>query len=153
MRKIFVMVSCLSFGCIYSFKPFSKLKVKSLKIPIFENYTQRYGIEEKVTKEIINKIREDGRVKVEEKAEAILYGKILHYRSYPFTYDREGNVKEYRIDLKVRIVCKNKEDKVIVEKTIEEWSTYPIEGEEEKGIEEVSQRISEKIVRSLTEEE
>jgi outer membrane lipopolysaccharide assembly protein LptE/RlpB len=138
---------------VYSFKGFTKLKIKSIKIPIFENCTQRYGIEEKITKEIIAKIREDGRVKVEEKAEGILYGKILSYSNYPFSYDSEGNVKEYRIDMKVEIVCKNKEDTVIVKKTIEEWTSYPIEVEEEKGIEDVSKKISEKIVRNLIEEE
>jgi hypothetical protein len=131
-----------------------KRDIHSIAIPVFKNKTVKYGLEESLTKHVIDAFIKDNRLKVVDKdlAESILLGEITGYNRIPFSYDEYANVKDYKIELSLKLVYKDSTEKVIFEKSLKEWYTYSSQEPEEKGIEELCKKLSVDILKGVTEE-
>ena len=166
VRKLFnfyislmsLRASYLSFlilsGCAYNFRGFVARDVSSIAIPVFENQTVKYGIEEQLTKLVIDAFIKDNQLKVLDRksADSILLGEIIKYNRAPFSYDDQANVKDYKIELNVKLTYKKSlNDKVILEKELKDWSLYSSQKTEEEGIEELCEKIADDILKGIME--
>ncbi|MCK4352319.1 LptE family protein [candidate division WOR-3 bacterium] len=155
LRKICapVLLCSCALGCTYNFSGFTKSDIKSIAIPVFENQTIKYGIEEILTRFVIDAFIQDNRLKVLERksADSILLGKIISYKRAPFSYNENAEVKDYKIELVIKLTYKDKERKTIFEKELNEWILYSSEVTEEDGIENLCTKTSADILRGIIE--
>ena len=144
----------LLLGCAYNFKGYvSRPNIHSITIPVFENKTVKYGLEESLTKWVIDAFIKDNRLKVldKEKAESILIGEITGYNRAPFSYDTQANVKDYKIELNIKLTYKDSTGKALLDKQISDWYAYSSNETEEAGIEKLCEKIADEIVRGILE--
>jgi len=83
--------------------------IKSIAITVFENESYEPDIETTVTREVTRKFIEDGRLRVvtEEKADAVLSGKVTNYRLETVATDQFGYTTRYEITVTVSIQFKD----------------------------------------------
>ena len=148
---LFFLNSC----CTYSFSGISS-GIKSISIPVFENETLRYGLEETFTRAVIDAFIEDNRLKVvdEKSADAILLVTIQTFVRTPYSYDESENVKEYKIKISANVILNKREDEeeIFKDNNFSEWDTYyPSTEVEEDGIDKVAKKFSDRILRNILE--
>lgn len=141
--------------CTYSFSGISS-GIKSISIPVFENESLRYGLEDTFTRSVIDAFIEDNRLKIadEKSADAILIVTIKTFERTPYSYDESENVKEYKINISASILLKKRgsEEEIFKANNYSEWATYyPLTEVEEDGIDKVAKKFSDKILRSILE--
>ncbi|MBI4722899.1 MAG: hypothetical protein HY769_07915 [Candidatus Stahlbacteria bacterium] len=145
----------LLLGCAYNFKGYvANPNIHSVAIPVFENKTVRYGLEEVFTKKIIDAFIKDNRLKVldKEKAESILLGEITGYSRTPFSYDDQANVKDYKVEIMLKLTYQLLNPTNSTNRTLTDWYVYSAQETEEIGIEKLCDKFSDDIVRSILEE-
>lgn len=141
--------------CTYSFSGVSS-GIGSMAIPIFENESLKYGLEETFTRAVTDAFIEDNRIKIEDQkaADSVLKITIKSFERIPYSYDESENVKEYKISISANILLQEKEseEEIYSANNFSEWATYYPETEvEEDGIEKVAKEFSEKILRNILE--
>lgn len=141
--------------CTYSFSGISS-GIKSISIPVFENESLRYGLEDTFTRSVTDAFIEDNRLKIadEKSADAILIVTIKTFERTPYSYDESENVKEYKINISASILLKKREseEEIFKANNFSEWATYyPLTEVEEDGIDKVAKKFSDKILRSILE--
>ncbi|MBK7091632.1 MAG: hypothetical protein IPH59_07920 [bacterium] len=120
MKYLLAIIALLCAGCgVYSFSSSSLGGVKSIAVPTFENQSLEYGIQEDLTREIINRLIQDNTLKVvaAADADAILRGEVIKYERNAYTYDKSDNVSEYRVNIYVNFVMERKGGKALAERT------------------------------------
>lgn len=154
---LFLPVFLLIFdsSCTYSFSGIST-GIKSVSIPVFENESLKYGLEDTFTKAVTDAFIEDNRLKISDKAtaDAILLVTIKSYERTPYSYDEAENVKEYKIKISTDVLLKKRDsdEEIFKANNFSEWATYyPLTEDEEDGIEKVAKKFSEKILRNILE--
>lgn len=127
--------------------------IDSIAIPVFENKTIKYGIEEVLTKSVIDCFIKDSRLKVLDRkaSESILLGEVTAYNRAPYSYDDQANVKDYKIELGIKLTYKDSAGKTLLEKQISDWHTYSAQSPEEDGIEKLCQKLADDILRGIME--
>lgn len=148
---LFVLDSC----CTYSFSGVST-GIKSISIPVFENESLKYDLEDTFTKAVTDAFIEDNRLKIanEKSADAILLVTIKVFDRTPYSYDESENVKEYKIKISADVLLKKREgeEELFKANNFSEWATYyPLTEVEEDGIDKVAKKFSEKILRNILE--
>lgn len=106
-------------GCgVYSFSSSSLGGIKTVAVPQFENSSLEYGIQENLTAEVIERFIQDNTLKVVsiDEADAVLRGEITNYERVYYTYDKNDNVSEYKVNILVDFVLEKKDGKVVLEK-------------------------------------
>lgn len=105
-KNLLFFLIILTSGCTFNFSGFNPRSTKSIAIPVFENETNRYGIEETMTKSLTDAFIQDNRLRVidRKKAGTVLLGKITSYTRTPFSYDNKNNVKDYKIEMGMDLV-------------------------------------------------
>ncbi|MCD5383591.1 LPS assembly lipoprotein LptE [candidate division WOR-3 bacterium] len=152
MRRVLLILLIIFSGCVYSFRGFSALEYKSIRIEPFSNNTLRYGLEDIFYQNTVNEFIRDGRLKViESGAETILSVVIADYKNEPFTYDEYENIKEYRIDVKLIMEYKKSTGEAIWERNLLEWVTYDSNLTEDDGVNALAEKIALSIVRTVLE--
>jgi len=152
MRRVLLILLIIFSGCVYSFRGFSALEYKSIRIEPFSNNTLQYGLEDIFYRNTVNELIRDGRLKViESGAETILSVVIADYKNEPFTYDEYENIKEYRIDVKLIMEYKKSTGEAIWERNLLEWVTYDSNLTEDDGVNALAEKIALSIVRTVLE--
>ncbi len=151
VASFLVSYSC----CTYSFSGVTS-GIKSISIPVFNNESLRYGLEETFTESVTNAFIEDNRLKVaaEKASDAILLITIKTFERTPYSYDESENVKEYKISISADVLLEKRdsEEELFKNRAFTEWATYYPETEvEEDGIDRVAKKFSEKILRNILE--
>ncbi len=102
--SLIVLLSVLS-SCAYQVQDHLPSNITTIYVPLFQNSTDRYGLEERLTEEVIKKFLVDGSLKVggKAKAQAVLEGKISRYMLIPLVYDVNNLVEEYKMVLTVNL--------------------------------------------------
>lgn len=110
--------------------------IKTIFVPFFANETSEPNIEITVTESIINNLVDDNTLKVvdEERADAILDGRIAAFVNKPFSFDAALNAQEYRVVIRVVVTLYRgrTSETIWKDRSITGESTYfvePIEGE------------------------
>jgi hypothetical protein len=89
-------------GCSpYSFTGGRTALVNSVHVKVFENETPEFGIEEALTRGIIEGFIDDNQVRIVEAdaAEAILTGRVVQYERRAYTFDETDRVTEYIVEI------------------------------------------------------
>ena len=87
--------------------------INTVAVPIFRNHTAEPAIEGFITRAVVEAFSTNGRLKVvgSDRADAILDGEIVGFNVASIAFDRNANVRQYRlvvtINLQMRDVRRN----------------------------------------------
>jgi len=90
-------------ACGYSTTSRTAKDIKSIHVPFFENTTSEPNLEITVTENLIQFLIDDNTLKVtsEDRADAVLEGKIVGFDNRPFSFNRDLNAEEYHVEVRV----------------------------------------------------
>lgn len=102
--------------------------IKKIAIHNFSNNTVRYGVEEKLTRKVVEEFLRNGRLEVvnADQADALLTGTIVRYSLEPVSYDAQGVIEQYKLYIGVDVTFKDVAQDTILwtENNIYEDYTY-----------------------------
>lgn len=83
--------------------------LKTVAIPVFENATTEYTLEQDITDAVIRRFVEDNHLKVVDEASAtsVLKGRVTSYQNSVFGISTSDRAQEYRVTIGVEIVFKD----------------------------------------------
>lgn len=83
--------------------------LKSVAIPVFENGTTEYRLEEEITTAVIERFVRNNQLRVvdERSANAVLRGRITTYRNAVFGFSDATRAQEYRVAITVAVTFKD----------------------------------------------
>jgi hypothetical protein len=104
----FALTCLFVFGCAgYHVGPVTKRNFKSIAVPVFRNTTLRPQIEAQISNAIIQRLQQDGslRIESEPRADVVLKGSIIKYNRQALRSLRTdtGVPREYEITITVRV--------------------------------------------------
>lgn len=102
----------LAYGCGYTTSTgLLPSHLKTIAIPVFENATTEYTLEQEITDAVIQRFVSDNHLKVvdERSADAVLHGKITTYRNSVFGIATDQALaQEYRVTISVEVSFKDR---------------------------------------------
>jgi len=135
--------------------------VRTVKIPIFKNFTGEPDIETIVTRVIKEEFIKDGRLRIDDSssADSTLTGEIRSYSLKPLAYDQSNNVTEYLVTLSIFLVHKNNHTgKIMQRRKVDTTWQYPVdpsitlaESQRQKAIEIAALQSSDTIISLIIE--
>jgi hypothetical protein len=84
--------------------------LKTIAIPVFENETTEYSLEQDLTQAVIRRFVADNHLRIvdERSANAVLHGKINYYKNSVFGISSDAALaQEYRVTIGVAVVFKD----------------------------------------------
>ena len=83
--------------------------LKTVAVPVFENGTTEYTLEQDVTDAVIARFVADNHLKVvdERSAHAVVKGRITTYRNAVFGFSQSAQAQEYRVTLGASVTFKD----------------------------------------------
>ena len=83
--------------------------LKTVAVPVFENGTTEYTLEQEVTDAVIARFVADNHLKVvdERSAHAVVKGRITAYRNAVFGFSQAAQAQEYRVTLTASVTFKD----------------------------------------------
>lgn len=112
-RALLLLLPVLLGGCGYTVHGTLPSHINTVAVPIFLNRTPEPAIESLVTRAVVEAFSTNGRLKVVSsgQADAILDGEIIGYSVSSIAFDRDANVRLYRllviVNLRMRDVRRN----------------------------------------------
>jgi Lipopolysaccharide-assembly len=97
-------------SCAYTASPaLLPAHLKTIAIPVFENATTEYTIEQEVTDAVIQRFVADNHLKVvdERSADAVIRGKIITYTNTVFGFQAQTGAQEYRVTIGMEVLFKD----------------------------------------------
>jgi len=97
-------------GCGYTASPaLLPPHLKTVAIPVFENQTSEYTLEQDITAAVIKRFVDDNHLRVvdEHSADCIVQGKVTDYRNAVFGISNAALAQEYRVTIGVSVVFKD----------------------------------------------
>jgi hypothetical protein len=140
-------------GCgAYSFSSSGAAHINSIAIPIFENRTSEFGINEQLTNAVINEFTRDNTLKISDRrgADSVLEGSVLFIEDRAGAYTSDEQVS----DIQVIVTVTAKYEDIVKRKTVWEeeivqWGTFdPDSGTDsrETAINEAVEKIANEIL-------
>ncbi len=79
--------------------------IKKIAVNNFSNNIVQYGIEDMLTKKVIEEFLRDGRLEIvkAEEADALLTGVIVRYSLEPVSYDAQSVIEQYKLFIGVDV--------------------------------------------------
>lgn len=105
-----LLLALVSGGCAYGVRTSSLAPhLKTIAIPVFENATTEYTLEQDITDAVIQRFVQNNQLKVadERTASAVLRGKVIFYRNSVFGFSDPTHASEYRVTIGVSVVFKD----------------------------------------------
>ncbi|MBM3324660.1 MAG: hypothetical protein FJY66_03235 [Calditrichaeota bacterium] len=153
---LFLLQSLFLCGCgNYSFTGAVPKDIKNIAIPLFENQTAEFGIQETITDALVVGFQREGILKIvdETRADAILHGAILRIDDTPNTYSASEQVSEYRFQITCEIILENaRTGESLWKQTFTTWGNYPYTGslaDRQIGINEALRKLTEDILNRI----
>jgi Lipopolysaccharide-assembly len=136
--------------------------LKTVAIPVFENATTEYTLEQEVTDAVIRRFVADNHLRVvdERSANAVLRGKINLYRNAIFGISNVSLAQEYRVTIGVAVVFKDqvKNREIWSDENIIKTANYyvqPVPGDSARteldGRKQAIQKIADEIISRTVE--
>ena len=111
-----LLSACLADGCGYTTSTaLLPTHLKTIAIPVFENATTEYTLEQEITAAVIDRFVNDNHLKVvdERSADAVLRGRVTAYKNAVFGFSPAAQAQEYRVtigcEVKLKDQVKNRE--------------------------------------------
>ena len=133
MKVVIIPLFFFCGGCtFYSMAGSIPSHIKSISIPLVNNQTAEYGLEQLVTDKILEKFNQEGFLKVINKdiANSILRGTISKIDEGPYTYNKEESTSEYRYKVFLKLEWYDVlNDKNLISKTYSGFGSYGLSGD------------------------
>lgn len=130
--------------------------ITSISVPMFDNNTNRYQLDLKLTQAVINELVARGKVNVQDDstaADAVLAGEITTFNANPIAFSGQATADRYNITIIAKVILRDLvNNKVIFSNPYFVYqSEYEVaEGTDFETVEqEAIDEISEKFARSL----
>jgi outer membrane lipopolysaccharide assembly protein LptE/RlpB len=83
--------------------------LKTIAIPVFENATTEYTLEQEITDAVIQRFVQDNHLKVvdERSANSVLRGKVTQFRNAVFGFSTGTAAQEYRVTIELSVTLKD----------------------------------------------
>ena len=110
---LLLLLPVLLGGCGYTVHGTLPSHINTVAVPIFRNHMQEPAVESFITRAVVEAFSTNGRLKVVSsgQADAILDGEIIGYSVGSIAFDRDANVRQYRlvvtVNLRMRDVRRN----------------------------------------------
>ena len=140
---------------IYTFSPSALGGIKTIAIPVFENQTTEYGLEELITQELNQAFVDDNTLKVvpEGQNDAVLQGAVTSYSREAYTYDINEQVEEYIVRVTMKVKLQNTKTNKIIweEENLSDYGLYSSleETETDGKIEAIGKLVNEILNRTV----
>jgi outer membrane lipopolysaccharide assembly protein LptE/RlpB len=102
--------AALAGACGYTTSPaLLPSHLKTVAIPVFENGTTEYTLEQEVTDAVIARFVADNHLKVvdERSANSVIKGRITLYKNAIFGFNQAAQAQEYRVTIGASVVFKD----------------------------------------------
>jgi hypothetical protein len=120
-------------GCGYSTRGSLPDHIKTVAVPVFKNRTLEPGVENAITSGVVNAFTNGGRVRVVpvDQADAILEGEVVGYSLDGLAFDRNANVRAYRLRLVLNVEFRDVRRSALLwrQEGLEETSDFQVEGQ------------------------
>ena len=155
----FVLVTlCMAQGCLYTPQTSGgdiilPDRIKTIAVPTLDNKTAYYGINEDLTKAVIEEFIRNGRLTVTDikDANAVLKGEIVKYLLVPVSYDENDVVEQKKLKIIVNLEFRDSStDEILWE---EKWTESPAGTEIGGIVEEVRFFVTDKGGTEIVETE
>jgi len=149
-RILLLTVNSLTiWGCgIYSFSGSNlPAHIKTAAVPLFENETSEFGIDQQLTDAVINAITHDNTLKISgsRSADSIIKGKILRVVDRAGPYNKDEKASGFRVTITVDVSFVDvKKRKNIWQETWSQWGDYT--DNRDDGIKEAVDKLSTDIL-------
>lgn len=102
---VLLALATLLGGCGYTVHGTLPSHINTVAVPIFENRTAEPAIEGFITRAVVQAFSANGRLKVvgSGQADAILHGEIIRYSVTSIAFDKDANVRQYRLQVMVNL--------------------------------------------------
>jgi len=145
-----IPAACFFLMCgIYSFSGSTLAPhLKTVAIPLFEDQTAEFGIDQQLTDAVIGAINEDNTLKTVDAADAdaLLSGLIASISDRAGQYNEEEKAEDFRVYITVRVSFEDRHNRqTLWEKSFTDWGQYrPGSGDEtrEAAIEEAVGKLA-----------
>lgn len=121
--------------------------IKTVAIPLFENKTPEFGMDQEITDLLISAITRDNTLKIAglRQADARLLGSILRVEDRAGQYDQNEQASDFRITITVRIAFEDiKKRRNLWEETLSQWGSYSADRKD--GIRQAVEKLSTDIL-------
>jgi outer membrane lipopolysaccharide assembly protein LptE/RlpB len=97
-------------GCGYGFYGTLPRDVKTIAVPIFQNLTREPAVEGLITRAVVEAFSTNGRLKVvpASEADAVLDGEVVGYNVFSIAFDKDSNVRQYRLVVSVNLQLRDR---------------------------------------------
>lgn len=159
MFKIHQIVFYIFFGLlilaftrcgVYSFSGSTlPAHIKTVHVPLFEDQTAEFGIDQKITDGIIEALMADNTLKIggRNQADALLVGQIIRVTERAGQYSDNEKASDFRLTITLRASFEDlKKRNVIWEEEWEEWGTFSSTVSRDDAINEAAKKLAEDIV-------
>jgi outer membrane lipopolysaccharide assembly protein LptE/RlpB len=84
--------------------------LKTVAVPVFENGTTEYTLEQDITTAVVARFVRDNHLKVvdEKSANCVLHGKVTQYKNSVFGFSPQTQAQEYRVTIAVQVTFKDR---------------------------------------------
>jgi hypothetical protein len=128
-----VLTAVLLAGCGYGTRGSLPDHIKTVAVPVFKNRSLEPGVESAITSGVVNAFSNGGRVRVVsiDQADAILEGEVVGYSLEGLAFDRNANVRAYRLRLVLNVEFRDVRRNALLwrQEGLEETSDFQVEGQ------------------------
>lgn len=139
---------------VYTFNPRGKSDISRINVERFSNETSEFGIEDRMTNQIIDAFIADGSLKIvpTDDAQALLTGALVEYERKPYNADENDVVESYAVRMTFNIKLTNTVDGVdLWTERISQLGVYSLTDEtEEDGQQRAIELLIETIINKTT---
>jgi hypothetical protein len=97
-------------SCAYTTSPaLLPPHLKSVAVPVFENGTPEYTLEQDITQAVVQRFVKDNHLRVvdEKSANCVVRGKVTQYKNAVFGFSNSAQAQEYRVTIAVQVTFKD----------------------------------------------
>ena len=141
-------ISTLFIKCgVYSFSGSTiPAHIKTVAVPLFEDRTSEFGIDQQLTDLLLETISQDNTLKIgsARDADSMLKGVIERVTDDAGVYDQAEQVSSFRITISIKVTFEDlKKKKVLWEETWSQWGRFDYADiSREDGIKEAVEKLS-----------
>ena len=98
-------------SCGYTTSPaLLPVHLKTVAVPVFENGTTEYTLEQEITNAVVQRFVRDNHLKVvdEKSANCVVHGRVTQYKNAVFGFTTASQASEFRITIAVHVTFKDR---------------------------------------------
>ena len=133
----------------YSFSGSMNPGIKSIAIPVFDDFSSEFQIREKTTNSVVDKFLTDNNLKVVslDEADSVLRGTIEKVEDMPVSLREDETAKAFELNIYLKLEYEDRNSKsIIFTKNLRGRGTYSDPSQRDAGIDEAVEKISTDIL-------